>query len=60
MSQVSFENRTVIVTGAGGSIGSEMWRQIVRLKPNKLLLLKALRQLDGSFKLKILIWKKNK
>ena len=30
------------------------------INPKKLLLLKALRQLDGSFKLKTLIWKKNK
>jgi FlaA1/EpsC-like NDP-sugar epimerase len=35
----NIESKVVMVTGAGGSIGSEIARQIIKLKPKKLILL---------------------
>ena len=37
----NISSKVVLVTGAGGSIGSELCRQIVKLKPKKLLLVEV-------------------
>lgn len=39
LSNVSYEGTTILVTGAAGSIGSEICRQLIRLKIKKLILL---------------------
>ena len=33
------KNKNILITGGGGSIGSELCRQIYKLHPNKLIIL---------------------
>ncbi len=55
--KASVEGRVIMVTGAGGSIGSELVRQLVRLAPKKLVLFELseialydiMAELDGIF-----------
>ena len=37
--QAELENKSILVTGAGGSIGSEICHQILRYQPEKLIIL---------------------
>ena len=54
----NINKKTVLVTGAGGSIGSELCRQIVQLKPKKLVLIElnefALYKINSETKPKII------
>lgn len=39
--EASLAHRNIMITGAGGSIGSELCRQILRLRPNRLVCLEV-------------------
>ena len=38
----AIKNKTICVTGAGGSIGSELCRQIIRLSPKELIIVEKM------------------
>ena len=42
-SDVRFDKKTLLITGAGGSIGSEIVRQILRGNPKKIVLFELIR-----------------
>ena len=37
--KLAIKNKTILITGAGGSIGSELCRQVIKNKPNKIVIL---------------------
>ena len=51
------KNKSILITGAGGSIGSELCRQIIKLNPSKIILLElseiALYKIDKELKANI-------
>jgi len=50
-------NKTILVTGAGGSIGSEICRQVSEFRPNRLILLghgeSSIYNIDGELRQKV-------
>jgi len=50
--QANIKNKVVMITGAGGSIGSELCRQILKQRPSKIILMElsefALYQINGE------------
>ena len=55
----NIEGKTVLVTGAGGSIGSELCRQILSLRPQRLILLErcefALYQVEHELRKRLIL-----